>query len=115
MYFIPRIVVLNLTLTLPALICESPVPSTRNDEVYRVQRTPRLAQEFMASEHCHTISWILEYCLLSTVLLLMGLQFWSGLKLRQYAHYLEMHGLQTDAKPDGQKEFLEKLTYNDGC
>lgn len=70
----------------------------------------------MASEHCETISWILECCLLSTALLLMVLQFWSGLKLMQYAHYLEKHDLLTDTKPGGIDMSLEKLTYDhDGC
>ncbi|KIW00634.1 uncharacterized protein PV09_07828 [Verruconis gallopava] len=104
LYLIPRVILLNFSISLPTLLCSPSYPSTRNDEVYRVHQTQRVAQRFLSSRRCRSVSWAVECCVVSGALLAMILQFWLGLKLRRYAQYLDRRALQ--AKMD--REAREK-------
>jgi hypothetical protein len=114
LYLIPRIILLNFTVSIPALLCSPPAPSTRNDDVYRVHQNPRMAQRFLASKRCKTMSWALECCVVSGSLLLMGLQFWLALKIRRYAQYLERRELQLKMEVEKRLDKDEKHSYRDG-
>jgi len=96
LYLIPRILIINLSISLPSLLCTPSPPSTRNDEAYRVYSNPRLAERFLESERCRTLTWLLEGCVVSGMVLVMGLQLWLALKIRRYAQYLERMEMQTE-------------------
>jgi hypothetical protein len=115
LYLIPRILLLNFSITLPTLLCSPPSSSTRNDDVYRVHQNPRVAQRFLASKRCRTMSWALECCVVSGALLVMILQFWLGLKIRRYAQYLERKELQVNVEVGEKNLKHREEKYRDVC
>jgi len=94
LYLVPRILIINFTISMPGILCAVP-PSTHNNEPYRRFPNPRLAEHFLESDRCRTMTWALEGCVISLLAIVFGLQVWLALKIRRYAHYLEGLELQT--------------------
>lgn len=42
------------------------------------------------------MTWALEGCVISVLVLVFGMQVWLALKIRRYAHYLENLDAQTE-------------------
>lgn len=106
LYLIPRILIINFSISLPSVLCAAAPPSTRNDDAYRVYANPRLAAHFLESDRCRTLTWALEACVVSGMVLVFGLQVWLALKIRRYAQYLEKMEIQ--AERAGQMRQREK-------
>jgi len=113
LYLIPRILLLNFTFSLPALVCSPFRQSSRNVDVYRVHRNPRMAQNLMDSKRCQTMSWAIEWSVISGALAFMILQFLLALKVRRYAQYLDDREAQI--MMEAEKRSARKGTYKDIC
>lgn len=107
LYFIPRLLLLKLSVSLPTLFCTSSPPGSLEDlreaAVYRIHNGETIAErawnrvykpQWLEGESCRAWTWGLEVVFLSLMLIIMGAQVWCALRLRRYAQWIEIKDMK---------------------
>jgi len=122
LYFIPRLILLNISFKLPSVMCSASAPSPdppledlRDAAAYGV-RTDTFADrawgrvykpQWIAGDSCFVRTWGLELFFLCVVAAMMGVQVWLALRVRRYAVWLE--------RQEREKERLDKFKEKEIC
>ena len=72
-----------------------------------------MAQRLIDSKSCQSMSWAIEWGVISAALVFMGVQFWAALKIRGYAQYLDDKEMQRHL--EAERRFGCKEKYKDQC
>jgi len=119
LYFIPRVLLLNISFQLPSALCTTspPIPhkDIRDDTAYRVRNDTFADRawstvsktQWIVSESCSTWTWGIELLFLIALMVVMGGQVWLALRVRRYALWLD--------RQEKQQVRLAKLLEKEVC
>lgn len=119
LYFIPRVLLLNISFQLPSALCTTspPIPhkDIRDDAAYRVRNDTFADRawstvsktQWIVGESCSTWTWGIELLFLIAMMVVMGGQVWLALRVRRYALWLD--------RQEKQQVRLAKLLEKEAC
>ncbi|KAE9963425.1 hypothetical protein EG328_011415 [Venturia inaequalis] len=119
LYFIPRVLLLNISFQLPSALCTTspPVPqqSIRHDAAYDTQNDTVADRawntvsktQWIVGESCSTWTWGIELLFLILMMVVMGSQVLLALRVRRYALWLD--------RQEKQQARLAKLLEKEVC
>ncbi|TID14603.1 hypothetical protein E2P81_ATG08553 [Venturia nashicola] len=119
LYFIPRVLLLNISFQLPSALCTTspPIPhkDVHDDAAYRVRNDTFTGRawstvskaQWIVGESCSTWTWGIELLFLILMMVVMGSQVWLALRVRRYALWLD--------RQEKQQARLAKLLEKETC